>query len=290
MSRSFTRPLTGSPAGALGAGEGEQCSTLGHPCSAIRHLPVSLCVVDFALTRPGAGSVRSFGNVFFGRSGPHRASPLTSSRQPASRIEPWPQWPQRSPTSGPAPIANLTPKIMPPRSSTRSPSIGRVLGPRPGSSRFPRSIARQCRKPGSLNRPPACPSPKPGRWSPACLCGDSPTTVRRGRCHRRGHHRRRDRRPTKPRCRPRRPDASHSGDPAACHRRGQGEWLRSSHRAGDGPPGRLRELGCHLHRGAPQALRSCAVVRMLVREPGWPTSGRPLAHSSFPITGAQRCP
>ena len=47
---------------------------------------------------------------------------------------------------------------------------------------------------------------------------------------------------------------------------GQGEWLRSSHRASDGPSGCLRQLGYHLDRASPQKLRGCEVVPMLVRQ------------------------
>ena len=52
--------------------------------------------------------------------------------------------------------------------------------------------------------------------------------------------------------------------PALCHCGGQGERCRGSYRAGNGPPGCVGELGHYLDRAAPQELRGCQVVRMLV--------------------------
>ena len=92
-----------------------------------------------------------------------------------------------------------------------------------------------------------------------------------GRCcrSRRGHHR--------CRCRPAQPEPgpgpgrSHSCHSASCHYGGQGKRLRRSHRPGDRPSGCLRQLGYHLDRAAPEELRRCEVVPVLVRQhTAWP--------------------
>jgi hypothetical protein len=126
------------------------------------------------------------------------------------------------------------------------------LRPRPG---FPHHLRTNQRR---SNR-------KPAPWSPACLYGDVTSSPRRCRCRRLHHHHSRHRHPTQPWREPDRP--GHSRDPAPCHRCGQGDWRRSSHRPGNGPTGCLRQLGYHPARARPQELRGLTVVRMLVRDP-----------------------
>ena len=152
----------------------------------------------------------------------------------------------------------------PPPGPTRFPGASLRLSPRPRSSRSPAPASAETRP--ARHRPPTSrhrPSRKPGRWSLACRCGDvteaawplSPP-------------------PPLPSSLP--PSSSRSAFSAAgpprspsrfCHHGGQGERLRSSHRARDGPPGCLRQLEYHPDRASPQELRGCQVVRMLVRQP-----------------------
>ena len=169
-----------------------------------------------------------------------RASPRTRSRQPAWKTGPWPQWSLRWPGSEPKHIA--APDTADPLATRVYPAPGRHL---PAASPRPSPRPRSRRSPGSTHRPgghrPRS-GRKPGRWSPPAAVATSLSPPRRCRCCRCRHHCRRHRGSAQPWRGPDHPSASHSCDPAACHRRGQGEWLRSSHRAGDGPPGRLREL------------------------------------------------
>jgi len=106
---------------------------------------------------------------------------------------------------------------------------------------------------------PACVETLP--WPPGCC-------RRRGRCAHRGRHRC----PAQSRRGAAHPGPAHRRDSASCHHSGEGQRLRSSHRAGDGSSECLRQLGHHLDRASPKELRGCEVVPVLVRQPtAWPS-------------------
>ena len=172
---------------------------------------------------------------------------------------------------GRAPSAARTPRTRPPPGPTRFPSASLRPSPRPRSSRFPSSGLRPRTRPSLANRPPTSRQPAPSRHG-GQADGHSPAGVAApprppGRCRRRRRcdHHRRHRRPAQPSAEAGHP-GRHGRHPASCHHGGQGERLRSSHRASDGPSGCLRQLGYHLDRASPQELRGCEVVRMLVRQ------------------------